>query len=445
MVLCTHRRQKHAACPKDEIMRDSPQDLTTKPQHFASIRRVLQLACWAMALALLGFPVIARVICWPYDLPGSVIDAMPFSVLLAFLFLVTQALLATVPVRPGLLLVTLLVTAGVCLLVCHFADVGPVPDWLATLRRGPAPLIHKPPSRRSPQSIGIYQFDQRYGYGHIPNSSGRHESESFQVTYTIDDHGCRVTPTPESSRGTVLITGCSFTFGYGVEDGECFPAVLAREYWREHKVRNRGVCGYGTAHAYLTVTEAISGPEAELPALVLYAMISHHVKRNYLRRSYVGHLAEGYFLRGQSADPTRDRRGHPHFELEDGCLVQHGLAYLEDTVADSPCLRYPEFALTEAFLTEMQRQCVEKRVPFFVVLLPEHGDPEDEQAETRISAMLRRLQLSHLDISEMPLQTIRNDRHPNAASHQQFARAIWDSPIGQALVAKRARDGRVTQ
>lgn len=189
------------------------------------------------------------------------------------------------------------------------------------------------------------------------------------------------------------------------------------------------------------MSDALADDEL-LPALAVYAMIPHHVKRNYLRRSYLEHVAEGYVLRGQSANRARDRRGHPHFEIEDGQLVSHGLAFLKDAVADSPCLRYPEFALTESFLTEMHRQCLGRHVPFFVVLLPENGDSEDEETEAKLKAMLLRLRLPHVDISDMPLETLRGDKHPNPASHRRFAEAIAGSPIGQVLFADTPRSDR---
>lgn len=374
--------------------------------------------------------------CWPYQVPDTIADILPFCVLLAFLLLLTLGLMSKLSAQASLFLLTLLATAAGGVLACHFASLGPVPDWLATLRRGP---MHERrtivAARVAPRMIGIYQFDPRYGYGHIPSSCGRHDAEHFHATYTIDDQGCRVTPSPDSPRETVLITGCSFTFGLGVEDSECFPAILAREYWTNHKIRNRGVCGYGTVHAYLAVCDALAGVDRDLPMLVIYAMIPHHVKRNYLRRSYLGHLAAGSFLRSQFADRGRDRRGHPHFEIEDGQLISHGLAFLDDAVSDSPCLRYPEFALTEAFLSEMYRLCVDRHVPFFVVLLPEHGDRDDQAAEVKLKAMLPRLQLPHIDISEMPLATLRGDAHPNSASHRRIAEAIAGSPIGQVLAS----------
>lgn len=400
------------------------------------IRCLLRIVCYSLAVIALGFPVAARAVCWPHQVPDAVADTLPLCVLLAFLLLLTLGLMTKLPAQAGLFLLTLLVSLGAGVLVCHFASLGPVPDWLAALRRGPVPKTRPiARTRRAIKTIGIYRFDPRYGYGHIPDSRGRHESAYFKVTYTIDDQGCRATPTPESPRGTILITGGSFTFGLGVQDSECFPAILAREYWTDYKVRNRAVCGYGTVHAYLAVSDALTSADRDLPALVIYAMIPHHVQRNYLRRSYIGHLAEGYFLRGRSADPSRDRRGHPHFEIEDGRLISHGLAFLDDAIHDSPCLRYPEFALTQAFLTEMRSRCADKQVPLFVVLLPENGSSEDEETEAKLKTMLPRLRLPHVDIAEMPLEKLRGDNHPNPASHRRFAEAIAQSPIAEVLIA----------
>ncbi len=397
------------------------------------VRHGLQFICWAMALALLGLVVVGRAVCWPHALPSLTAQAQPLCVLLAFCFVVANALIARLPVQGGLLTLTLLMSITVVALTSHFASIEPVSRWVLALQPGGLERPDRPRVPRPRQKpIGIYQFHPRYGYGHIPDSQGQHEMPQFRVTYTIDSEGCRVTPTPEVSRGEILITGGSFTFGYGVEDDECFPARLAREHWPTYKIQNHGVSGYATSHAYLIVSDALQRA-GELPKVVIYAMILDHVRRNYLRESWVSHISQCVSLRGQAVDSTKARRGHPHFELVDGDLVDRGVIDLKDAVPDEPCLCYTELMLTKAFLDGMNRQCSAKGIPFVVVLLPENRI--NDRVLPIVQEILGTLRIPCLDLSGMPLETLRGDGHPSPKTHRRFAEAIADSLISDWLPA----------
>jgi hypothetical protein len=116
----------------------------------------------------------------------------------------------------------------------------------------------------------------------------------------------------------------------------------------------------------------------ELPVLILYAMIPDHVRRNYLRKSWVGHVMHGRPIGG---DSDRMLRGHPHFEVIDGRLVSRGLITdILYAIEDSEALRYAEAAVTESFLVEMHAVSFAKNVPFAVIVLPENHPYEHAPA-----------------------------------------------------------------
>src|SRR6185436_856486 len=162
--------------------------------------------------------------------------------------------------------------------------------------------------------LGIWRDDARLGYSYLPLSAGRHRTSEFDVRYSIDATGCRVTPDPPHAAGVVLVLGDSFTFGHGVADGEAYPAVLGTRYWRRHKVRNCGGQGWGTGQAALVADDALAGPSP--PSLVLYGWVWPDASRNYLRRSWLK-VQERY------------RRRNAHFEIVGGRLRYEGTAGLE--------------------------------------------------------------------------------------------------------------------
>jgi len=402
------------------------------PPNPANVRTALLWIGWAIAVALLGFAVGVELICWPYDPPRPLADAQPLCAGLALLFLLTNGVILVARAQAGLFALSFAIALAAALATCHYLSIDLVPAWMRP--EGPqsdATPVAAPTRPENP--VGIWRFDERYGYDHVPNRRGVHKTPQFDVTYTIDADRCRVTPTPEVPQGRVFITGCSYTFGHGVEDDECYPAVLAATHWPSYKVQNRAVCGYGTVHAYLVVGDELDAPDRELPSLVIYGMIPNHLRRNYVRKSYVRHIVASPFFRKESLDPLVERRGYPHFELVDGELEFRGLVEEEGSLKASPLLKYAEIALTEAFLSEMHAKCSQKGVPLVIVLLPQ-GTSYDWGA---VGYVLDKLDVPCLDVSHVPLETIPGDGHPSAKDHERIADAIADSFITDLLYPDR--------
>ena len=402
-------------------------------RNLANVRRALQWICWAITAALLGFAVGVEPICWPYDPPPLLAHAQPLCAGLAFLFLLANAVILTAPAQAGLFTLTFLTALAAALVTCHCLSINVIPAWMRPDRTGADARPVRAAAGRPLNPIGIWQFDERYGYDHFPNREGVHRAADFEVTYTIDGDRCRVTPTPEAPEGRVFITGCSYTFGHGVEDDECYPAVLAAKHWPSYKIQNRAVCGYGTAHAYLLVSDELDAPERDPPSLVIYGMIPDHLRRNYIRKTYVRHIVACPFFRKRSLDPLVERRGYPHFELVDGKLEFRGLIGLEGALADSPLLKYAEIALTEAFLSEMHKKCSENGVPFVVLLAP----PTNPGAWESIKRILDKHDTPYLDVSDIPFEGFPRDTHPNPDDHERIAEAIAGSFITDILYPDR--------
>ncbi len=58
------------------------------------------------------------------------------------------------------------------------------------------------------------------------------------MTYRTDADGWRVTPKPSKPAAPeIVILGCSFTWGIGVEDTETYPWILGTEAWPDHRIR----------------------------------------------------------------------------------------------------------------------------------------------------------------------------------------------------------------
>jgi hypothetical protein len=134
---------------------------------------------------------------------------------------------------------------------------------------------------------GIVSRHPFLGYAPRPNTVASHRRThgtevDFDVTYSIDSTGLRVSPPydKQEGKGVILFFGGSFTFGSGVNDEETMPYAAGIKTNGEYHVYNFGYRGYG-AHQMLSALEhgmvdsIIDGP----PGYAIYQAIADHVPR----------------------------------------------------------------------------------------------------------------------------------------------------------------------
>lgn len=245
-------------------------------------------------------------------------------------------------------------------------------------------------------TLGIHARHPRYCYRHRPVSSARHRLPEFDVRYTIDDHGARVTPTPVSPAGQVLVLGCSFSFGHGVGDQQHYPYLLGKDHWPEHKVRNLAVMGWGTAHALLALQEQLD--RGEQPKLVLYSWIRQHLYREYDNDTCLK-ISPALF--------------DPHLE---SARTQHEINLIKGVL----------------LMREMFSSCERKKIPFWVLVLsslPNPGEPKEMDVASAMMVLLKRFKVPHIDLRGVaPKAFYRFDQHPTSSWHSQVARAVGGHP-----------------
>jgi len=105
----------------------------------------------------------------------------------------------------------------------------------------------------------------------------------FDVVYTIDRHGLRVSPEGTSYRPSecILFFGGSFTFGAGVEDDETMPYLVGARYRDRYRVHNFGYSAYG-AHQMLARIEKkmVADTINCQPKHFVYLGITDHARRS---------------------------------------------------------------------------------------------------------------------------------------------------------------------
>ncbi len=147
--------------------------------------------------------------------------------------------------------------------------------WLT----GPSQLIVEPAGRMvAPHpTLGYVYQPGRY---HLIFKG---KTEAWQ---TNGPDGYRITGPPESPdappRPEVWVLGCSYTYGYGLNDADTYLWLLQAAF-PEYRIINLGVPGYGTVHSLIQFRERVAASPA--PALAILAYSGVHDVRNTFDRS----------------------------------------------------------------------------------------------------------------------------------------------------------------
>jgi hypothetical protein len=115
---------------------------------------------------------------------------------------------------------------------------------------GLLPVEIQQQAQADPRNYGVSH--PYIGHLHKPNQALIIEGRDFRAVHHTDGHGFR-NPWPWPEEAEIVALGDSLTFGYGVEDEQAWPAILARALPRS-RVINLGLSGAGPQQ-YLRVYE----------------------------------------------------------------------------------------------------------------------------------------------------------------------------------------------
>jgi hypothetical protein len=155
--------------------------------------------------------------------------------------------------------------------------------------KGITPLkINKEASVIKPEGK-FYKEHKLLGFVHQPGEYSFTINSRFQFSSTHGELGFRVSKKINGKSGDnngvkpqVWIFGCSYTYGWLVNDYETFPWIL-QEKLRGYCVVNMGVVGYSTFQSFLLFQEMIA--ITKTPVIVILAYADFHDRRNTFTRA----------------------------------------------------------------------------------------------------------------------------------------------------------------
>lgn len=255
----------------------------------------------------------------------------------------------------------------------------------------------------------------------------------YQVRYTLTN-GYRFTPGAVTTQTkSLLVLGCSFVFGDGLNDAQTLPCYLNQATQGRYNVRNYGFSGYGP-HQCLKICEESILKNNQLPlndsSLVLYEFIPEHLLRAAGKVDwdlygpcyevengelvFKGSFNEQRFFKNNYV--TKRLRGVWHSTY----VYKHFFA---------PQVEANDAERVLAIVTRMQQLLAARRVPLLVLI--GHSNTSYPYLDVFFKGLQGR-GIQHvfadsllLAINKTPaLYCIPGDGHPNALYNQELARAL---------------------
>src|SRR5262245_41194565 len=297
------------------------------------------------------------------------------------------------------------------------------------------------PKRHGEEAPDIHQPDDRLGWVLRSGARGRHRIDgNFDVEYRIDAEGFREIPPPSSPRRTLWVFGDPFTFGFGVENEEAWPALLARRLLEQRiRVVNTAVGGYGVIQMYGRLQDLADalGPDD----IVLFAPISEDLQRSLKDFTFVARLLFGH--------ETRDWR-FPSFEGGeirgvpiDGTWNRVRGLFLHGPISEA-VFRFVNRAITgpaalaegHAVVDAARALCADRDVDFLLVFLPKVLELRSGRYEVDVSSfeyadVRRFFPADRAALDELRFPT---DPHWNPRGHRVAADAVFGALAGSGLL-----------
>jgi lysophospholipase L1-like esterase len=322
---------------------------------------------------------------------------------------------------------------------------------------------------------GSHQSDAYLGWIGRPNLHLRFRRSEFDALVEHDAEGWRqpkpARPALPSSR--VLVLGDSFTWGWGVSQGQVFTDLLQAALPDTVAVYNRGVPGFGTAQEYLVLRRELAARVYDAVVVMFYMNdLSDNISSKQGTRPYF-ELVNGA-LRPRNQPALRVMNPVRQFLRDNSrvyAFVQFQLERLKRRFTgeendhpeyrNAPAVDFhdvPGYPVTARLLREMQGLARQHGARFFLVYIPQRSEFELDTPfpyVRSIHAMVEDIAHSEgiplLDLSVPFHQHARSgeqliyaiDAHWNPAGHRVAASALLESPIFQPLregEAKKQRD-----
>ena len=274
----------------------------------------------------------------------------------------------------------------------------------------------------------FFQKHPVLGYSPLPGRFKVILKKQFEFNVTHLPDGLRITHPLKTYPGSaerpqIWMFGCSYTYGWSLNDEETYPWLL-QERFPEYEVVNFGVPGYGTIQSLLQFKSAL---EDATPQIAILAYASFQDERNtYIRDrrkttarwNKLGPLVQPY-ARLDNEGKLRyleANLGYQEFPL----MRQSALIHYFEILYNKLERRWAQCdAVTLKLILEMAEMANKANVVFIVAGISEHPDTR-EMLSVLHNQGVQTVDIA-MDLSRPGYTNFPYDTHPSALAHVEFA------------------------
>lgn len=262
--------------------------------------------------------------------------------------------------------------------------------------------------------------------------SASHDKQGHRITSNI-----RINQDRLDEGSELWIFGCSFIYGWLVEDDQTFPWLLQSRL-DDWKVTNFAVSGYSTLQSYLQCKEAFASGGTPEIVMVFYGSKLHD-QRNVLSRN-----RKKAFTRLDRISPFKvpcgmlDNQGKLSIKYErikySGLPLFSNSAlmnYMDDKLNRYLDSQLNEFEVSKKILTEFHQLCNENNSTFVV-----GGIVKDKKTKAMLEYCKQQgMETIDIALDRRPEHVHDYDFHPSPLAHQKYADQLTEYLSEKGFVA----------
>ena len=276
----------------------------------------------------------------------------------------------------------------------------------------------------------FFTKDSELGYKHLLGKfkvtlngnysfNATHLNNSLRVTHPLNTYNL------QSKNPEIWIFGCSFTYGWSLNDRETY-AWLLQEKLPQYEIVNFGVNGYGTIHSLIQFKQALK--QGSKPKVVVISYAGFHDRRNTFSRARRKQMAAwnklGVLFQPDARLNKQEGFAYSMVKLEYQELplmrVSALVNFLEVNYNQFEEEFYRSHEVSKAIIAEFQRLAEANGVKLVVAGI--------NPGSAKMLAELNRDGIATVDISvdlKIPANNnLPHDLHPSAIANRQYAQKL---------------------
>jgi hypothetical protein len=260
--------------------------------------------------------------------------------------------------------------------------------------------------KMKPGVFDIYYPDNTYW-------TSTNNSEGFRITSLNNMHS--------KERKEIVILGDSFTHGSGIADNQTYPFLL-QNYFTNCSVKNMGVGGYGTVHAYLQLMNIV---RIENSKAIMYAYLGEHDNRHNLtvfKKMYPSkEILSSYKFAYIDENLNVTYKEYNYKPLP---LISYSVFFnlLDDLLINIKSQSKKNHLIAQNVILAMNNFCKHNGVPFIFIAINQDSNAQSMINFCKLNNILN-IDIS-VDLSDEKYNLMPYDDHPNSFANELFANRL---------------------